>query len=243
MDTPRADLTAYQALLFDLDGVITPTADLHRKAWAAMFQEYLGTQTDNPDAAAYTEQDYYTYLDGRRRDEGVAALLESRGITAEAALVEELGTKKNEDFLRLVESGVTPYEGSVALLDQLAEYAAANNNLPQLAIVSSSKNAVPVLKSAGLIDRFALIVDGAVAAEQNLPGKPAPDTYVYAAEQLGVTVAEAVVIEDAISGVASGKAGEFGLVVGVDRGTGRQALLDAGAQVVVDDLSELVKPR
>lgn len=241
MNAPRKDLTTYRALLFDLDGVITPTADLHREAWATMFREYLETHTENPDVEPYTEQDYFTYLDGRRRDEGVAALLESRGITPDAELVEKLGAKKNEDFLRLVDAGVTPYEGSVALLDQLAEHTKNNNGLPKLAIVSSSKNAVPVLESAGLLERFELIVDGKVASERNLPGKPAPDTYAFAAEELAVAVADAVVIEDATSGIASGKAGEFGLVVGVDRGAGRQALVDAGADVVVDDLAELIR--
>lgn len=233
------------ALLFDLDGVITPTADLHRQAWSRMFTAYLAERG----VAPYTEQDYFDYLDGRRRDEGVEALLASRGIelplgeetdAATAETIHGLGTRKNEDFLALVAEGVQPYAGSLALLDHLAARAAATGQGPQLAIVSSSKNAVPVLAAAGLADRFSLIVDGNVAIAQDLPGKPAPDTYLYAAQQFGVTAADAVVIEDATSGVASGRAGAFGLVLGVDRGTGEQALLDAGADVVVADLGDLL---
>lgn len=232
----------YQALLFDLDGVITPTAELHRQAWKRMFSAFLNSRG----VASYTEQDYFDYLDGRRRDEGVAALLASRGIElplgsenddAKRDSIHGLGIRKNHDFLQLVAEGVQPYSGSVRLLDAIA----AHNDPPQIAIVSSSKNARPVLEAAGLLDRFAVIVDGKVAMEQGLPGKPQPDTYMYAAEQLGVPVERAVVLEDATSGVASGRAGNFGLVVGVDRGTGREALLQAGADQVVDDLAELLK--
>lgn len=244
------DLRTFDAVLFDLDGVITPTADLHRAAWAAMFTEFLGSQGSTP----YTEQDYYEHLDGRSRDEGVQSLLASRGITlphgdtGSATSADDtvlgLGLRKNEDFLRVLEQGIDPYPGSVALLDDLADGAdgadgADSDHVPRVAIVSSSKNARQVLTAAGLIDRFELIVDGTVAASEGLPGKPAPDTYVFAARSLGVEPARAVVVEDATSGVASGRAGGFGLVVGVDRGAGRETLLDAGADIVVSDLAEL----
>lgn len=244
------DLRTFDAVLFDLDGVITPTADLHRAAWAAMFTEFLDARGSTP----YTEQDYYGHLDGRSRDEGVQSLLDSRGIslphgepgsaTSADDTVLGLGLRKNEDFLRVLEQGIDPYPGSVALLDDLAEGAdgadrADSDHVPRVAIVSSSKNARQVLTAAGLIDRFELIVDGTVAASEGLPGKPAPDTYVFAARSLGVEPARAVVVEDATSGVASGRAGGFGLVVGVDRGAGRETLLDAGADIVVSDLAEL----
>ncbi|WP_420098615.1 HAD family hydrolase [Corynebacterium sp.] len=234
------DLRTFDAVLFDLDGVITPTADLHRAAWAAMFTDFLAHR----DAAPYTEQDYYDHLDGRSREEGVQSLLTARGIdlshgdpdTATAAddTVLGLGLRKNQDFLRVLDQGIDAYPGSVVLLDELTGPGA-----PRIAIVSSSKNARQVLTAAGLIDRFELIVDGAVAAAEDLPGKPAPDTYLYAAQSLGVDPSRAVVVEDAISGVSSGRAGDFGLVVGVDRGAGRDALLEAGADAVVTDLADL----
>lgn len=238
-------LSSFGALLFDLDGVITPTADLHRQAWRRMFSAFL----EKHGAKEYTEQDYFDYLDGRRRDEGVAALLESRGISldighpddsADLDTIHGLGARKNEDFLALVSEGVDAYPGSVALLDALQKAQQDNEGKPALAVVSSSKNAVPVLEAAGLKDRFPEIVDGIVATEKGLPGKPAPDTYLYGAELCGVDPADAVVIEDATSGVASGRAGKFGLVVGVDRGTGADALLEAGADIVVSDLAELL---
>ncbi|MGV0396951.1 HAD family hydrolase [Corynebacterium suicordis] len=238
-------LFSYRALLFDLDGVITPTAKLHREAWSRMFTAFLEAHQ----AAPYTEQDYFDYLDGRRRDEGVAALLASRNITLEPGTTEDtaeldtvhgLGARKNQDFLQLVEEGVVAYPASVKLLDKWQELQAAGEEVPRMAIVSSSKNAKPVLEAAGLLDRFELVVDGLVAHELDLPGKPAPDTYLYAAEQLGVSAADAVVLEDATSGVASGRAGNFGLVVGVDRGTGVKALEEAGADIVVSELDELI---
>lgn len=240
-----ANVFEYSALLFDLDGVITPTADLHKVAWGRMFTALLDEHGSKP----YTEQDYFDYLDGRRRDEGVQAVLSSRGMNLpmgepddgpDVESVHGLGARKNQDFLNLVAEGVDAYPGSVQLLDAITERAKNGEKAPQIAIVSSSKNARPVLEAAGLIDRFEVIVDGVVAAQNNLPGKPAPDTYVYAAEQLGVSVDKTVVIEDATSGVASGKAGKFGLVIGVDRGAGAEALHEHGADIVVDDLADLL---
>nr|WP_313770449.1 HAD-IA family hydrolase [Corynebacterium anserum] len=238
-------LSSYGALLFDLDGVITPTADLHRQAWRRMFSAFL----EQHGSQEYTEQDYFDYLDGRRRDEGVAALLESRGIqldighpddSADVDTIHGLGARKNEDFLSLVSEGVEAYPGSVALLDALQKVQQGNGEKPALAVVSSSKNAVAVLEAAGLRDRFLEVVDGVVATARGLSGKPAPDTYLYGAQLCGVDPSDAVVIEDATSGVASGRAGNFGLVIGVDRGTGADALLKAGADIVVSDLAELL---
>jgi HAD superfamily hydrolase (TIGR01509 family) len=250
-DLTGYDLTAYDAVLFDLDGVITPTADLHRAAWSAMFTDFFTgwTARTGGDVAPYTGQDYFDHLDGRNRFEGVRSLLESRGIglpedRAAAGLpgaddpadetVTGLGLRKNAEFLRLLDRGIDPYPGTVALLDALEPTPV------RVAVVSSSRNARRVLTAAGLLDRFGLVVDGGTAAEHGLPGKPRPDTYAYAAAVLGVPRDRAVVVEDATSGVAAGRAGGFGLVVGVDRGAGRQALLDAGADVVVADPGDFV---
>lgn len=238
-ESARDFLFTAQSILFDLDGVLTPTAKIHQQAWNDMLTAYFAEKG----VSAYTESDYFTYLDGRRRDEGIAAILASRNIeldhgsdddTADDETVIGLGVRKNEDFLSRVEAGVDAYPGSVKLLDALAEAGVT------LAVVSSSKNAIPVLRAAGILDRFALVVDGIVAHDEGLVGKPAPDTFVYAAEKLGADIAKSVVVEDAISGVQSGAAGNFGLVLGVNRGAGEQELLDAGANIVVADLAELV---
>jgi HAD superfamily hydrolase (TIGR01509 family) len=146
-----------------------------------------------------------------------------------------VGNAKNVAFSTILrEDGVTAYPGSLALIDHLESVGAL------MAIVSSSQNARAVLEAAGLLDRFSVIVDGVLAAQRGLPGKPAPDTYTYAASLLGVPTLGSVVVEDAISGVAAGAAGDFGLVVGVDRGAGVAELSAAGADIVVSDLAELV---
>ncbi len=234
-------LDDYAAVLFDLDGVLTPTADVHMRAWEKMFSEYLATRGV---AEPYTESDYFDYIDGKPRYDGVRSFLASRAIPLpdgdpgddpSVETVCGLGNRKNEAFSAvLAEEGVQPYPGSVALLDELASRGT------KVAVVSSSRNAPAVLLAAGLSDRFAVVVDGTVATAEGLPGKPAPDTFAFAAEALGVTPEQAVVVEDAISGVEAGAAGDFGLVVGVDRGTGVERLQQAGADVVVADLAELV---
>jgi beta-phosphoglucomutase family hydrolase len=239
-DRPAAALDGTDAVLFDLDGVLTPTAVVHMHAWARLFAPLL----DERGAAPYSDADYFAHIDGRPRYDGVASLLASRGIelpwgepadSPDAATVCGLGNRKNAVFTQVLETeGVTPYPGSVRLVDALIADGRA------VAVVSSSRNAVPVLAAAGLADRFEVVVDGLVAAERGLPGKPAPDTYLDAARQLGVPRERAVVVEDAESGVASGRAGEFGLVVGVDRGAGPDALRAHGADLVVEDLAELV---
>jgi beta-phosphoglucomutase family hydrolase len=226
------DWADYAAVLFDLDGVVTPTAEVHMRAWSEMFNAYLVTQ---PGQAPYTDADYFAHVDGKPRYDGVRDFLVSRGIPAPDDLVVELGDRKNDAFnLVLERDGVTAYSGSVALLDHLRGLGTP------LAVVSSSVNAPAVLEAAGLSDRFEAVVSGAVAKERGLPGKPAPDTFVYAAEVLGATPATSVVLEDAVSGVRAGRAGDFGLIVGVDRGAGSGALSGAGADLVVTDLLELV---
>ncbi|MFT4299352.1 MAG: HAD-IA family hydrolase [Aeromicrobium sp.] len=245
------DWTDYDAALFDLDGVLTPTAEVHLRAWERMFTTFLSEHglserslSERGIAEPYTEADYHRYIDGKPRADGVRAFLASRSITLpegspddppQAETVAGLGHRKNALFAEaLAAGGVAGYPGSVALLDALAPTPV------RLAVVSSSRNAPAVLAAAGLLERFELVVDGALAAEEGLPGKPAPDTYSYAADRLGVPRERAVVLEDAISGVEAGAAGGFGLVVGVDRGAGATALRDHGADVVVTDLEELL---
>ncbi|RWZ68495.1 beta-phosphoglucomutase family hydrolase [Labedella populi] len=235
------DLTTYDAVLFDLDGVLTPTADVHMHAWKLMFTELFAAWGV---AKPYLDEDYFLYLDGMQRYEGVSRLLASRGIelpwgspedAPTAETVCGVGNRKNIAFAEtLAREGVEPYAGSVAMLDVLDAA-----GVPK-AVVSSSKNAEAVLTAAGLRERFGVVVDGAVAEVEGLPSKPAPDMFLLGATRLGVDPSRAVVVEDATSGVAAGAVGGFGLVLGVDRGAGADALLAAGAGVVVSDLSELL---
>ncbi|MDR6169541.1 beta-phosphoglucomutase family hydrolase [Curtobacterium sp. SORGH_AS_0776] len=235
-----ARLADQRALLFDLDGVLTPTADVHMRAWSRLFTPYLAQHGVTP----YTEQDYFAYVDGKPRYDGVRSLLESRGIDLpqgtpddppDADTVCGLGNRKNAEFTaELTEHGVEPYPGSLRFL-----VAAIDAGL-SVAVVSSSANAVQVLRTAGILERFPVVVDGLVAREDGLAGKPAPDTYLDAASRFGLTAAECVVVEDATSGVEAGRNGAFGLVIGVDRGAGADALRAHGADVVVGDLGDLV---
>lgn len=228
-----------RAVLFDLDGVLTPTAELHMRAWERLFAPFCAARG----LAPYTDADYFAHIDGKPRFDGVHSMLASRGVelpwgsTDDApgeSTVCALGNEKNQIVNAMfVEEGIDPYPGSVRFLDAVTAAGA------HVAVVSSSRNAPSVLAAAGIADRFEVVVDGAVAERDGLPGKPAPDTYLRAAELLGVTAAEAIVVEDALSGVRSGRAGSFGLVLGVDRGVGPDALLAAGADLVVSDLGEL----
>jgi beta-phosphoglucomutase family hydrolase len=235
--------SAYTAALFDLDGVLTPTAELHQRAWAEMFEGFL-TERLGPDHEPYTTADYHAYVDGRPRFDGVRAFLASRDIALPEGDADDppghgsvgaLGNRKNALFNELLTTqGITPYPGSVRLLDHLARVGV------QVAVVSSSRNAGRVLSAARLADRFDVVVDGVSADAGDIAGKPAPDMFLAACAGLGAAPASAVVVEDAVSGVAAGAAGGFGLVIGVDRGAGRAALTAAGAQLVVHDLAELV---
>ena len=234
------DWTDYDAALFDLDGVITPTAEVHMRAWDRMFNEFLAARGV---AEPYTDDDYFQHVDGKPRYDGVRAFLASRDLELpdgdpsddpDAETVSGLGNRKNVLFEEILErDGVVAYPGSVALVEQLV---AAGT---RLAVVSSSRNAPKVLEAAGMLHHFPIVVDGALAGERQLAGKPAPDTFLFAAQQLEVEPSRAVVLEDALSGVAAGRAGRFGLVVGVDRGVGAERLLENGADEVVQDLREL----
>ncbi len=227
----------YQGVLFDLDGVITPTAEVHMRAWSRMFNTYLMERSMSDDEVPdpYTDQDYYDYVDGKPRYDGVRSFLESRGLEAPDELVTKLGDLKNDMFGQVLhDEGVTAYPGSLRLLESLRD-----RGMP-MAIVSSSRNAPAVLEAAGVTHFFSAVVHGGVAAEKGLAGKPAPDTFWEAAAELGVPNDKAVVVEDATSGVAAGAAGKFALVIGVDRGAGADALTEAGADVVVSDLAELL---
>ncbi len=228
--------TRIEAYLFDLDGVLTPTVDLHRKAWQVVFDQVFAAQGSEP----FRDEDYLQSLDGRPRFAGVATLLAARGITLPEGQPHDegldtvcgIGNLKNRTFTELLtRDGIKPYPGSLLLLNRLAEL-----RVP-LAVVSSSKNAEPVLRAAGLRDRFPVVVDGIVAAEQGLPGKPHADTFLHAAALLGVAPEHTAVFEDAVSGVQAARSGGFASVIGVDRGAGRAALLRAGAHLVVQDLA------
>jgi len=230
------------AVLFDLDGVLTPTAQVHMNAWREVFTDWIARHgIEQP----YTDADYFAHIDGLPRYDGVRRMLASRGVTLPEGdpsddpateTVCGLGNRKNLAFTTVLErDGIEAYPGSVRFLDALDAEGIAS------AVVSSSRNARAVLAAAGLADRFTVIVDGVVAAAAGLPGKPAPDTFQHAARLLHAECSDAAVVEDAVSGVAAGRAGAFGLVVGVDRGAGHEALRTAGADVVVADLAELLE--
>jgi beta-phosphoglucomutase family hydrolase len=238
----------YDAVLFDLDGVLTDTAAVHARAWKTMFDDFLrgwAKRHEQPFEPFTIEHDYKTYVDGKPRYDGVRSFLQARGIelgegTSEDAPDMEtvcgLGNRKNDLVNQLLDDeGVIRYEGSVRLVEQLREQGI------KLAVVSSSKNCATVLDAAGIAHLFDARVDGVVAAERGLPGKPAPDTFLAAAADLGATPERAVVVEDAISGVQAGHAGGFGLVIGVDREGHPEALRSNGADLVVSDLEELVQ--
>ncbi len=233
-------------MLFDLDGVLTRTATQHAAAWKQMFDDFLAGQVDagGSPQAPFTAQDYDRYVDGRPRLDGTRAFLASRGIilpegTPEdppgTATVYGLSNRKNDLVLAtMAKDGVEVYPGSVRYVD------AAREAGLKTAVVSSSANARDVLASAGLADRFDVVVDGRAAREQGLAGKPAPDTFLAAARALGTSAGEAAVFEDAIAGVEAGRAGAFALVVGVDRVGQAAELASHGADVVVTDLAELL---
>jgi len=236
-----------KALLFDLDGVLTQTAKVHAAAWKETFDELLRerAKTSGDEFVPFDKvADYDQYVDGKPREDGVRSFLDSRGIKlpegspddpADAKTVHGVGNNKNVRVLKLIhDHGVEPYSGSVRYVK-----AAKQAGLPR-AVVSSSANCHDVLKAAGIADLFDTVVDGVVAEHEHLHGKPAPDTFLAGARRLGVPPANAVVFEDALAGVAAGRAGKFGFVVGVDRVGQRDALKDHGADVVVDDLAELL---
>lgn len=242
----HVDWSKYKAVLIDLDGVLTDTARVHSSAWKETFDKYLRRRVEGTRERFVPfdiGSDYRKYVDGKPRFDGVDTFLRSRNIVLPWGdpsdppgyeTVCAIGNKKNLLIGRKLEQyGVDVYPGSVPVLKELLEKGMA------LAVVTSSANATAVLEAAGLGHFFRAQVDGMVCAERGLRGKPNPDPFLEAARQLGVGPSEAVVIEDAISGVQAGAKGEFGLVIGVDRHGNKAALIDAGADLVIGDLAEL----
>ena len=225
-----------KGLLFDLDGVLTKTATVHAKAWKEMFDGYL-KERDGAGFKPFDEhEDYDAYVDGKPREDGVRDFLASRGIHVSEDEIRELGDRKNKIVNEVIaRDGVEAYPGSVRYLK------AARDAGLRRAVVSSSHNCKAVLEAAGIADLLEERVDGDVAAEQHLKGKPAPDTFLAGARALGVEPAHAVVYEDALAGVQAGHAGHFGYVVGVDRLGQAAALRGHGADVVVPDLATLLE--
>jgi beta-phosphoglucomutase family hydrolase len=244
---PAVDWRQYDGVLFDLDGVLTATARLHAACWKRMFDEFLAARAARESGTFRPfdiATDYPQFVDGKPRYDGVRSFLESRAIALAEGEADDppgretvtgLGNRKN-DLIRelLATEGVDVYGGSVALVRYLRAAGV------KTAVVTSSRNAEAVLGAAGIADLFDLRIDGNVATARGLPGKPAPDTFLAGAEALGVEPRRAVVVEDAIAGVAAGRAGHFGLVIGVDREGRPEALRAAGADIVVADLAELM---
>ena len=237
----------YDAVLLDLDGVITDTASIHAACWKQMFDQYLqgrARQRGETFRPFDIGTDYRLYVDGKPRFDGVRDFLTSRNIQLpegtpedlpEAETVGGLGNRKNDLVNKIIEGeGVVPYEGSVELIHQLRGQGF------KIAVVTSSQNCSAVLKAAKLEGFFNAQVDGNTIHAQHLAGKPAPDTFLMGAKLLGIDPARAIVIEDAISGVEAGSAGGFGLVIGVARKGNAEELSHHGADLVVNDLKELV---
>ncbi len=231
-----------RAGLFDLDGVLTDTARVHKTAWKAMFDEFLREHAEQ--GRAFSDDDYRTYVDGKTRYDGVRSFLASRDIrlpegdavdAPDVETVHGLANRKNDLFHeRLHTDGVTVFAGSRRYLQ------AATAAGIEVAVVSSSANTAEVLEIAGLASLVKCRVDGITIRTEHLKGKPAPDSYLWAAKQVGVAPSDAAVFEDALSGVEAGRAGHFGFVVGVDRTGQPEALRRSGADVVVTDLAELL---
>ncbi|MBB5960221.1 beta-phosphoglucomutase family hydrolase [Saccharothrix tamanrassetensis] len=227
------------ACLFDLDGVLTSTAVLHRRAWRRTFDDFLRPRGE----PLFAEEDYIKYVDGRPRYDGVRTFLASRGITVpegapddppDRDTVHGIGNRKNELIDAIIrQEGVTPYAGTVRYLE-------AAQGLFQIGVVTSSANAERVLEAAGLAKYMQARVDGVAISRDGLRGKPAPDSFLAGARLLGVEPARAAVFEDALAGVQAGREGGFGYVVGVDRAGQAEALRESGADVVVEDLAELL---
>jgi beta-phosphoglucomutase family hydrolase len=241
--------TAIRACLFDLDGVLTDTASLHAAAWKQMFDTFLRTRAAHEGAqflAFDATRDYRDYIDGKQRSDGVRSFLASRDISlpegspgdpADAVTVSSLGNRKNELLLAMIRGrGVQAYDGSVRFVQTVRDAGLRR------AVVSASANCREVLEAAGIADLFEARVDGVVAEREHLRGKPAPDMFLAAARIVAVQPGEAAVFEDALAGVAAGRAGAFGLVVGVDRVGQADALRAHGADIVVTDLAELLSP-
>lgn len=236
------DAKTCRAVVFDMDGVVTDTVPAHRRAWKETFDSFLRSAGDPVEFDAVS--DYLTYVDGKPRYDGVRSFLESRGVRLpegspddppDVETVSGLGNRKNEVFLWTVaEGGIDSYETTLDLIDRLHTLDIG------VALITSSRNAVPVLEAAG-VDRdiFDQVVDGNESDRKGLPGKPHPAIFLEATARLGEEAQVCVVVEDAVSGVMAGKAGGFGGVIGIDRGDNFEALTAAGADAVVADLGEV----
>jgi len=232
-------------VIFDMDGVVTDTARLHARCWKRVFDEYLRARSETTGEALhlFEEEDYLRYVDGKPRYDGVESFLASRAITLERGgpsdppghdTVCALGNLKDQDFERAVrEEGVTPFESTLTWLRSLRSRGIGT------ALISSSRHAKAILAAAGIADLFDAIVDGVDADILGLPGKPDPAIFLTAARHLGIIPSRAVVVEDALAGVAAGRRGGFGLVIGIDRRSHADALHQHGADIVVEDLSDV----
>ena len=231
-------LPRYDAVLFDLDGVLTATSALHAACWKHTFDEALAfwaMRTGTPQPPFDADREYLAHVDGKPREDGVRDFFRSRGLDVPERFVRRIAMRKQTLVEHaLHEGGVEAFPGSVRWVQRLRATGV------RTAVVSSSANATAVLRSAEIDDLFELVVDGGDVARLGLRGKPAPDGFLLAAERLGVAADRAVVVEDALAGVAAGRAGGFGQVIGVARGATREELREAGADVVVGDLGELV---
>ncbi len=239
------DLNAYDAAVLDMDGVITQSARAHFKAWKNMFDDYLRERAERGDGDfhPFTEEDYYDYVDGKPRFDGAQSFLDARGIDLPRGnpdddpgeeIVCGLGNRKNELFLdHLEEHGTESYPHARAFVEEMKRRG------KPVAAISSSRNAKAVLEAAGVLDLFDAIVDGVVSHEMGLEGKPAPDIFLEAARRLDVAPERSIVVEDARAGVEAGRAGGFGLVVGIDRSGENAGLAEHGADIVVEDLSHI----
>jgi len=244
------DIGAYRAWLFDLDGVLTKTAEVHAAAWKTTFDAFLAEEatrigcTFDPFDPFDPVADYERYVDGEPREDGVRNFLAARGITLpegsdadlpQARTVRAVGGRKNAQVQALLKStGVAVYEGAIDFVTMLRGRGILT------AVVSASENTAAALDAAGIAGLFQVRIDGQVVKERHLAGKPAPDSYLEAAKALGVTPGDAVVVEDALAGVEAGRGGHFGLVVGIDHHDHADQLRSHGADVVVADLAELL---
>lgn len=237
---------AVHACLFDLDGVLTDTASVHKKAWKAMFDDYLRqrAERDGEPFVPFESHDYLQYVDGKPRQDGVRSFLRSRGVDLPEGdpddppgteTVAGLGNRKNEMFQQVLhDDGIEAFSGSRKYLEAVAAAGLG------IAVVSSSANTRQVLDATRLSRFVQQRVDGVTLRDEHIAGKPAPDSFLRAAQLLGVEPAAAAVFEDALAGVAAGRNGRFGYVVGVDRADQAAQLRDSGADVVVRDLAELL---
>jgi beta-phosphoglucomutase family hydrolase len=236
----------FDAVIFDMDGVITQTAEVHSLAWKKMFDEYLHfreIERGEPFREFTHADDYLSFVDGRPRYKGVETFLDSRGIQIPFGKPEDepgketvcgLGNKKNELFNKMLEAdGVGVYDSTIKLIKELLEKGV------KVGVATSSKNCVLILKKTGIADLFETRVDGIVSAELGLKGKPEPDIFTTATDNLGVKHHRAIIVEDAVSGVQAGRKGHFGLIIGVARDNNAHELKTNGADYVVEDLSEL----